>query len=521
MKKNLKINKLSISFNVGDKEFKATQNVGFDLYENEILGIVGESGSGKSVTALSILGLTNGKYTKTSSIQFENKELIGAPNHLMRQIRGSKIGFVFQEPMSSLNPLHQVGKQIMETILLHQFCTKDEAKVQVIELMTKVGLKVPEKRYYAYPYELSGGERQRVMIAMAIANRPDILILDEPTTALDVTIERQIINLILELKREFGMSVIFISHDLHLVSKIADRIIVMYRGQIVEEGKTKDVFRSPQHEYTKTLISSSNILKKNKKTNKNKALKIQNLDVRYPIKTNIFGKVLDEIVALNQVSLEVYEGETLGLVGESGSGKTTLGQCIVDLIKYKGSIDYNLKFSNSQDFRKRVQIIFQDPYNSLNPRMNVLDIVGEGLKVHLKDLTPSEIEQRVLDMLMQVGLKKESLHKYPHEFSGGERQRIAIARAMILQPKLVVLDEPTSALDVTIQKQILHLLKDFQKKFNITYVFISHDMRAVTAMSDRIAVMKNGKIVEINDADCILKNPKSSYTKSLIEAALM
>ena len=516
MTKLLSVKKLSISFDgktVVDK-------VSFDLNKNEILGIVGESGSGKSVSALSVLGLApNAVYTKESSVKLSGVELMGKDEKSLMQVRGSKVGFIFQEPMSSLNPLHRVGAQVAESILLHQNISKEEAKKQTLELLDKVGLKNASARYQSYPHELSGGERQRVMIAMAIANKPDILIADEPTTALDVTIQKQIIDLILQLKSELGMSVLFISHDLKLVSQIADRILVMYQGKIVEQGKTSEVFNTPKNKYTKTLISSSNLMKNKEKVKNKKILELKNLKVQYTLKKNFLGQKTTVLNALDDVSLSVFEGQTLGVVGESGSGKTTLGMCIVNLIKYQGLIDFKQKFEGL-DFSKNVQIIFQDPYNSLNPRMNVLEIVGEGLKVHNKYMKNNEIKEKVTDILESVGLNREDLYKYPHAFSGGQRQRIAIARAMILNPKIVVLDEPTSALDVSIQKQIITLLKDFQKKMNMTYIFISHDMRAIKAMSDDIAVMKGGKLVEIGRAEDILHNPKENYTKTLINASV-
>ena len=516
MTKLLSVKNLGISF-AGKT---VVNNISFDLNKNEILGIVGESGSGKSVSALSVLGLVNNaEYTPASSVKLNGAELMKANEKDLMNVRGAKVGFIFQEPMSSLNPLHRIGAQVAETILIHQKVGKEEAKKQTLELLEKVGLKNASQRYLAYPYELSGGERQRVMIAMAIANKPDILIADEPTTALDVTIQKQIIDLILQLKSELGMSVIFISHDLKLVSRIADRILVMYQGKIVEQGKTSDVFNTPANKYTKTLIASSNLMKNKEKAKKKKVLELKNLKVQYTLKKNFLGKKIAVLNALDDVSLSVFEGQTLGVVGESGSGKTTLGQCVVNLIKYQGSIIFKPDFKG-KDFSKNVQIIFQDPYNSLNPRMNVLEIVGEGLRVHNKNIKNNEIEEKVIDILESVGLEKEDLYKYPHAFSGGQRQRIAIARAMILNPKIVVLDEPTSALDVTIQKQIITLLKDFQKKRHMTYIFISHDMRAVKAMADDIAVMKNGKLVEMGSAEEILNNPKQDYTKTLISASV-
>ena len=514
--KILEIKNLSISFQPNQN---VVQNVSFDLYENEILGIVGESGSGKSVTALSVLGLLNAHIAPESSIIFQGQKLEFDNHQLMQTVRGGKIGFIFQEPMSSLNPLHTIGKQISENILIHQKLKTADAKERTLELMKKVGLKNPVERYNAYPYELSGGERQRVMIAMAIANNPKILIADEPTTALDVTIQKQIIELLLKLKKELKMSVIFISHDLKLVSQIADKIAVMYHGKIIEFGTVQDIFQNSKNDYTKKLISSSNLLKNKEKIQNKTLISIQNLNVSYPIKKNFLGRTIRELKALENVSLNVLEGETLGIVGESGSGKTTLGSTLTHLIDYKGKILYPPSWKEA-DFRKNVQIIFQDPYNSLNPRMNILEIVGEGLKIHQKDLTLSQIKEKVSEILEEVSLPLESLYKYPHEFSGGERQRISIARAMILRPKFVVLDEPTSALDVTIQKQILSLLKSLQKKFKMTYIFISHDMRAVRAISDRIAVMKDGRIVEIGSAHQILTSPHDPYTKALIQASV-
>lgn len=511
----LSIKNLNLSF--GD--FEAVKNISFQLNPNEILGIVGESGSGKSVTALSILGLSRAKYGDQSSIMLKNQELIRASNAQMQEIRGSKIGFVFQEPMSSLNPLHKIGKQIAESILLHQKVSPDDAKRQSLVLLKRVGLKDYETRYNSYPHTLSGGERQRVMIAMAIANKPDILIADEPTTALDVTIQQEIIRLILDLKKEYGMSVIFISHDLKLVSKIADRIIVMQQGKIVETGRTKDLFSSPKKSYTKKLISSCNLLNNENKKINDIFLEAKHIDVKYVIKKNFFGKAREELAAVDDVSFKLYKGETLGIVGESGSGKTTLGLCVANLIKYHGNIDFS-EIYKGKEFQKNVQIIFQDPYNSLNPRMTILDIIGEGLKVHEKQLSSFQIKEKVENILLKVGLKKEAIYKYPHEFSGGERQRIAIARAVILNPKLIVLDEPTSALDVTIQKEIISLLKDLQKRMGIAYIFISHDMRAIKAVSDRIIVMKGGKIIEIDYADQVFSNPKDKYTKALISASI-
>lgn len=524
MKKIIEIKKLSISFKSNNQEvFHALKNVNIDLYKGEILGIVGESGSGKSVTALSVLSLLPSNkigYSNKSSIKFEQQELIGANNEVLNEIRGGKIGFVFQEPMSSLNPLHKIGDQIAENILLHQKTTIRYAKEKTLELLDIVGIKDAQNRYNAYPFELSGGQRQRVMIAMAIANNPKVLIADEPTTALDVTVQEQIINLLLDLKKRFEMSVIFISHDLQLVRKIADRIVVMHQGKVVEENKTECIFNTPQHTYTKKLISSSLSLKQNDKIKNSLISEIKNITVEYTIKKSLFGKSIQILKALNNVSFSLYKGETLGIVGESGSGKTTLGMCFARLIKYSGKISINKELSE-KEFRKTIQIVFQDPYNSLNPRLNIFQIVSEGLKVHFPNLSQDDYEKQVITILNDVGLKKNDLYKYPHEFSGGQRQRIAIARALILKPEIVVLDEPTSALDITVQAQIVELLKELQKKYEMTYIFISHDMRAIKSISDRIAVMKDGEIIEIGKSSNILSNPKNKYTKDLIRASLI
>ena len=525
MKKILDINNLSISFNVEsqDKLFNAVNNVSFDLYAGEVLGIVGESGSGKSVTALSILSLLQKNkvvYDDKSSIKLNNQELIGANESLLNEVRGGKIGFIFQEPMSSLNPLHKIGNQIAENIIIHQKKSYDVAKKEAIELLKIVGIRNAKQRYNAYPFELSGGQRQRVMIAMAIANKPDILIADEPTTALDVTIQEQIIKLILDLKKQFNMAVLFISHDLQLIKKIADRIIVMYKGKLVEENCTDELFKNPENDYTKKLISSSLSLKKHKKIAKQDIASIENLTVEYVLKKNIFGKSIQTLKALDNISLNLYRGETLGIVGESGSGKTTLGMCFANLIKYKGKVSLYKELSE-KDFRKTVQIVFQDPYNSLNPRFNVFQIVSEGLRVHFSNLSEKEYQEKTIAMLKEVGLSEADLFKYPHEFSGGQRQRIAISRALILNPEIVILDEPTSALDVTVQAQIIELLKKLQNKYNMTYIFISHDMRAIKSISDRIAVMKEGKIVELSETSAILFNPQKKYTKELIRASLL
>lgn len=524
----LEIKHLSVNFlNRENQEFQAVKDINLKLKEGEILGIVGESGSGKSVTALSILGLLpypKASHTPQSSIIFENQELIGMNDTDFQNIRGGDIAFIFQEPMSSLNPLHKIGKQIAESLQLHQSgLNKQAIKQRVLELLKAVKIPDPESKINAYPFELSGGQRQRVMIAMAIANNPKILIADEPTTALDVTIQEQIIDLLLELKQKLGMSIIFISHNLRLVNKIADNIAVMYNGELVEYGTSEQIFNHPQHDYTKKLISSNLLLNLGDKNNNNTILKAENIEVSFPLKKNFWGKVTKELKAVNNVSFELAQGETLGIVGESGSGKTTLAMSVVNLVKYNGKI--LLKNNNiSEEVKsnsKDLQIVFQDPYNSLNPRMNIAQIIGEGLSVHYPQISTAERTNMIKKILQEVELSEEILNKYPHEFSGGQRQRIALARTLILNPRIIILDEPTSALDVTVQAQVIKLLKELQQKHQLSYIFISHDMNAVKAMSHKILVMKDGKVVESGSSDDIFNHPQHEYTKQLIKASVI
>ena len=511
----LEIKNLDVFFkNSQDDVLHAVDDVSLKLGEGEVLGIVGESGSGKSVTALSILGLLpypkayNGK---NSSIIFQNQELIGMKNDDFQKIRGNEIAFIFQEPMSSLNPLHKIGKQISEALELHQKLNKKQLKQRVISLLKAVKIPNPEQKINAYPFELSGGQRQRVMIAMAIANNPKILIADEPTTALDVTIQEQIIELLLELKSKLNMSIIFISHNLRLVHKIADNIAVMYKGKIVEYATAEQIFNKPLHSYTKTLISSSLLLNNKKKIKEDVLLSVQNLTVEFPLKKNLFGKITEKLTAVNNVSFNLNQGETLGIVGESGSGKTTLAFALVNLVKYNGKI--SLK-------NNEMQIVFQDPYNSLNPRMKIGEIITEGLSVKQKGITKTEKQCKLLEILQNIGMDESVINKYPHEFSGGQRQRIALARALITKPKVLVLDEPTSALDVTIQVQIVELLRKLQNDFNLSYIFISHDMHAVQSLAQKILVMKDGRIVERGTVEDIFLNPKQPYTKKLIRSSM-
>lgn len=519
----LEVKNLSVCFqdNDGKTDTCAAEDINFNLECGEILGIVGESGSGKSVTALSILGLL--PYPKAyhkvgSSILLKGNELIYSDK--LQEVRGGNVGFIFQEPMSSLNPLHIIEKQIAESLILHQGLTTQQARRRVLKLLTLTGIKNAKKRMKAYPYELSGGQRQRVMIAMAIANNPDLLIADEPTTALDVTIQQQIIDLLLNLRKKLGMAIIFISHDLQVIRKIADRVCVMKNGHIVESGKTEDIFEAPQNAYTKMLMESHLLLKNNKKTQDKSVLSVVDLKVYFPLKKNFWGRVTEFVKAVDGIDFSLNKGETLGIVGESGSGKTTLGMALVGMNKNTGKISHNHNDTAPSNGSKLTQIVFQDPYNALNPRMNIEEIVGEGLDIHFPKMNSSERRERIIKAMSEVGLNEEMLVKYPHEFSGGQRQRIAIARALILEPELLILDEPTSALDITIQAQILKLLQDIQDRRGLSYIFISHDMNAIKSMADRVAVMKDGKIVELADSDKIFNCPQHEYTRKLIAATM-
>ena len=523
MKNIVEVKNLSIDFSIRNGVFRAVDEISFNIETNKTLALVGESGSGKSVTAMSLMQLLpipQASYTENSSIFFEDKEIIGASNADLLSIRGNLVSMIFQEPMTSLNPYHRVGDQITESILLHSKKNKAEAKKEAINLMQQVEIDDVERRFLAYPHELSGGQRQRIMIAMALVNKPKLLIADEPTTALDVTIQAQILDLMTKLKKEFGMSILFITHDLGLVREFSDKVCVMQNGKIVEQGDTKQVFENPQHLYTKKLLDAEPIPKSIINLKSSPLIEIKDLNVLYSIEgANFFKK--NKFHAVKDVSLNIFKNTTIGLVGESGSGKSTLGKAIANLVNYDGEIFFDgadISLSKKK-LKKDIQIIFQDPYGSLSPRMTIGEIVGEGLGVHF-NLKKDEINKKIDKVLNDVGINTEAKNKYPHEFSGGQRQRIAIARSLIMNPAFMILDEPTSALDRSIQIQVINLLKDIQEEYELTYLFISHDLKVIRSMSDYIFVMKNGKIVEFGPSNEVFSNPKQEYTKKLLSAAL-
>jgi microcin C transport system ATP-binding protein len=527
----LEVSDLSVTFGGwrGATPVEAVKHASFTLDRGETLALVGESGSGKSVTALSILQLLPypaAAHTAESSIRFAGEEMVGAPPSRLREMRGNRIAMVFQEPMTSLNPLHTLEKQIAETLLIHKHMAPPAARARTLELLHLVGLSDAESRLDAYPHQLSGGQRQRVMIAMAIANEPDILIADEPTTALDVTIQAQILALMRELRDRLGMALLLITHDLAIVRHMAERVCVMTAGEIVESGPTQEIFARPQHAYTRRLLAAE---PKGKVAPADPATPVlvegEQLKVWFPIRRGLFRRVQGYVKAVDGVSLAVHAGTTLGVVGESGSGKTTLGLALLRLIDAEGGI----RFAGSdiarqrqkalRPLRREMQVVFQDPYSSLSPRLSIAQIVGEGLKVHR--LAASEAEQRQLieTTLEEVGLDPDTADRYPHEFSGGQRQRVAIARALVLKPRFIVLDEPTSALDMSVQAQIVDLLRELQARYGLAYLFISHDLKVVRAMAHEILVMKDGQIVESGSADKVMNAPEHPYTRALMAAA--
>ncbi|WP_067518050.1 dipeptide ABC transporter ATP-binding protein [Endozoicomonas ascidiicola] len=521
----LTISDLNIHFQQGSESTEVVKNVSLQVNAGETIGLVGESGSGKSITALSVLHLLAGNAKCTGRIEFNGESLLGLSPDKIRKIRGHKISMIFQEPMTALNPLHSIEKQICEVLGIHLGLTGSEAKAKALELLKLVGIKNARSRLSAFPHELSGGQRQRAMIAMALACEPELLIADEPTTALDVTVQRQILSLLQDLQKKLNMAVLFISHDLNLIRHISDRIYVMKEGQVVEEGITSKVFKNPEHPYTIDLLNAEpEGSPQPLDSNCSELVSAQDIKVWFPIKKGFFKKTVDHIKAVSNISLSIQQGETLGIVGESGSGKTTLGLALLKLQHCEGVIQFqeqSIGDMNQKQFRplrREMQIVFQDPFGSLSPRMTVADIIGEGLDIH-QLAKGNEREQQIISALEDVGLDSSCRNRYPHEFSGGQRQRISIARALILKPKLMILDEPTSALDRTVQSQIINLLRDLQKKYNLSYIFISHDLAVVKAMSHRILVMKEGEIVEQGDTRQIFSNPSQQYTRELISAA--
>jgi microcin C transport system ATP-binding protein len=526
--KLLSIRDLSVAFGTGAREVLAVDRVSFDIAKGETLALVGESGSGKSATALSVMKLLPypAAHHPSGSISFKGRELLTMPENEIRHVRGNDITIIFQEPMTSLNPLHTIEKQIREILLIHQWLTGEKARARILELLDQVGIPDPKGRLASYPHQLSGGQRQRVMIAMALANEPDLLIADEPTTALDVTVQAQILKLLKDIQKRLGMSMLFITHDLGIVRKLADRVCVMNTGKIVEHGPVERVFTAPEHPYTRALLAAEP--KPDPAPPRPTApvvVSTTDLKVWFPIKRGVLRKVVGHIKAVDGISVEVRKGETLGVVGESGSGKTTLGLAILRLISSDGPVVFmgntiqGLKFKQMRPYRRNMQIVFQDPYGSLSPRMSVSDIIEEGLKVHHSHLSRAERERRVMAALTEVGLDTQTRFRYPHEFSGGQRQRIALARALVLEPTFILLDEPTSALDMIIQAQMVDLLRNLQRKRDLTYMFISHDLRVVAALASRLLVLRYGKVVEEGAAADLFKAPKSEYTRALFAAA--
>ena len=522
----LAVRNLGITFSQGGTALPAVEGASFEIEPGETVALVGESGSGKSVTALSIMRLLPGSAAVTGEILFKGKDLLKASVRELRAVRGNDIGIVFQEPMTSLNPLHTIERQVAEVLKIHRGLSDSAARLRVLELFGKVGIRDAERRLSAYPHQLSGGQRQRVMIAMALANEPDLFIADEPTTALDVTVQAQLLALLKDLQKQTGMAMLFITHDLGIVRKMAKRVCVMTKGAIVEQGPTEQIFKAPQHAYTKHLLAAE------PKGDPPKAdltapvvMAAEDLKVWFPIRRGFLRRTIGHIKAVDGVDVSVREGQTLGVVGESGSGKTTLGLALMRLISSDGRIVFLGKslagrnFKEMRPLRRDMQIVFQDPFGSLSPRMSVGEIVGEGLRIHAAELTAAARDLKVARTLVEVGLDPDTRHRYPHEFSGGQRQRIAVARVMVLEPKFVMLDEPTSALDMSVQAQVVDLLRELQRRHSLAYLFISHDLKVVRALANDIIVMRAGKVVEQGTAERVFDRPETDYTKALMAAA--
>ena len=524
----IEVRDLAVEFVSGEQRQRVVEGVSFDIRKGETLALVGESGSGKSVTAHSILRLLPYPIAShpAGSINYAGQDLLHMSEAKLRGIRGNRIAMVFQEPMTSLNPLHSIEKQINEVLRLHKGLSGKAATARTLELLDLVGIPEPRKRLKAYPHELSGGQRQRVMIAMALANEPQLLIADEPTTALDVTVQLKILELLKDLQARLGMALLLISHDLNLVRRIAHRVCVMQRGKIVEQASCAELFRAPQHPYTQELLGAEPRGEPAANPPGARMLSVEDLRVWFPIKKGLLRRTVDYVKAVDGINFSLPQGQTLGIVGESGSGKSTLGLAILRLIGSQGAINFRgealqgLSQHAIRPFRRQMQVVFQDPYGSLSPRMSVSQIVGEGLQIHGMG-TEAEQEQAIIDALLEVGLDPATRHRYPHEFSGGQRQRIAIARALVLKPQLILLDEPTSALDRTVQRQVVELLRSLQSKYNLTYLFISHDLAVVRALSHQLMVVKQGQVIEQGPAEQIFAAPQQTYTRQLLEAAFM
>jgi len=524
----LAVRDLSVSFAVDGGEVEAVRHVSFDIGRGESVALVGESGSGKSVTALSIMQLLPYPTARhpSGSIRLSGDELVGAPEAMMQRVRGDRIAMIFQEPMTSLNPLHTIEKQVNEVLRVHKRLSRSAARARTLELLRLVGLPEAERRLDAYPHQLSGGQRQRVMIAMALANEPDLLIADEPTTALDVTIQAQILALLGQLKAKFGMALLLITHDLAVVRKMVERVCVMSAGEIVEAGAAREVFESPRHPYTRRLLAAEpRPMARTPRTDAPAVMEAQDVRVWFPIRRGLLRRAVSHVKAVDGVSLAVREGQTVGVVGESGSGKTTLGLALLRLQSCQGRIRFagldlqSMRANALRPLRREMQIVFQDPFAALSPRMSVAQIVGEGLGVHGIGATPAERRDLIDTALREVGLDPALRDRYPHEFSGGQRQRIAIARAMIVKPRFVVLDEPTSALDMSVQAQVVDLLRELQARHRLAYLFISHDLKVIRAVSDEILVMRDGRVVEQGPTARIFEQPEQAYTRALMAAA--